>query len=107
MLWILAAVFFVLMVLIGALYRRTFAHLGELCSLLVLVLLDDGEHAARRADLADLVLNAQAMRAVELSTEVSAALVDIASKLAPASVLGAQAALWRLRNTVARDGLLM
>lgn len=115
MAWVLVAVFFSLMVLLGALYRRTFTHLGELCSLLVLVLLDDGEHVARRADLVDLVLSAQVKRAVELSTEVSVALVSLANKLAPASVLGAQAALWQLRkdhahslncpDTAAREGL--
>ena len=98
MIWVLVAVLCAVIILLVALYRRALNDTDHMFSLLILVLLDDGVHKARKADLVNFVKDAKAKDAFHLSRQVYAALCQVANRLAGTSVLGAHAGLWQLKK---------
>jgi len=70
----------------------------HLFSLLILILLDDSVHNARKSDLLNFVSNTTAKDAMHLSSQVYIALCKLANGLATTSVLGAHAGLWQLKK---------
>jgi hypothetical protein len=97
MTWLVVALGLAVILLI-ALYRRALSDTRHMFSLLILVLLEDSVHTARKTDLVNFVRDTKAANASQLSSEVFKSLCDVANKLARTSVLGAHAELWKLKN---------
>jgi hypothetical protein len=98
MAWFLVVALCALVILVIALYRRALADTRHMFSLLILVLLEDSVHTARKTDLINFVSNSKAQNASQLSSEVYHSLCGVANTLARTSVLGAHAGLWQLKK---------
>lgn len=98
MIWILVMGLCAVIVLLIALYRGALHDTQHMVSLLILVLLDDSVHTARKGDLVNFVRGTKAKDARQLSTEVYNSVCEVANRLARTSVLGAHAGLWKIKT---------
>ncbi len=101
MAWPLVAALGLMVILLIALYRRALNDTQHMFSLLILVLLDDSVHTARKTDLINFVMSNKTQNASQLSSEVYNSLCNVANRLARTSVLGAHAYLWNLKTAIA------
>jgi hypothetical protein len=101
--WAVAAVMLAIVFLLIVLYRRALNDTNHLFSLVVLILLDPSVYESQKSGLISFVNSTSANNAALLSSSVFSSMTDLANRLAKTSVLGAHAALWKVRQE-ARGG---